>query len=164
MALPLKWPGRSPVASNKAASKRAYARFPRYPPNAKRSPRTSPRRGAVRNPGGPEELRRPGPRQPDPLRQHGFPLKYFLDGTSSLWLTGGLVGKPAAVFTSTASLHGGQETTQLSMLLPLLHHGMLVLGIPTANPPCWKPAAAARLTAPATSPAPMASAASMSTN
>lgn len=62
------------------------------------------------------------------------PLKYFLDGTSSLWLTGSLVGKPAAVFTSTASLHGGQETTQLSMLLPLLHHGMLVLGIPYSEP------------------------------
>jgi len=58
------------------------------------------------------------------------PLKYFLDGTSSLWLTGELVGKPAGVFTSTASLHGGQETTLLSMMLPLLHHGMLVLGIP----------------------------------
>ncbi|MCY1390235.1 NAD(P)H dehydrogenase (quinone) [compost metagenome] len=62
------------------------------------------------------------------------PLKYFLDGTSSLWLTGGLVGKPAAVFTSTASLHGGQETTQLSMLLPLLHHGMLITGIPYSEP------------------------------
>ncbi|TBU99913.1 NAD(P)H:quinone oxidoreductase [Stutzerimonas kirkiae] len=58
------------------------------------------------------------------------PLKYFLDGTSSLWLTGELVGKPAGVFTSTASLHGGQESTLLSMLLPLLHHGMLVLGLP----------------------------------
>ncbi|MET1078826.1 MAG: NAD(P)H:quinone oxidoreductase [Pseudomonas sp.] len=58
------------------------------------------------------------------------PLKYFLDGTSSLWLTGQLVGKPAGVFTSTASLHGGQESTLLSMLLPLLHHGMLVLGLP----------------------------------
>ena len=58
------------------------------------------------------------------------PLKYFLDGTSSLWLTGALVGKPAAVFTSTASLHGGQESTLLSMLLPLLHHGMLVTGLP----------------------------------
>lgn len=58
------------------------------------------------------------------------PLKYFLDGTSSLWLTGELVGKPAAVFTSTASLHGGQESTLLSMLLPLLHHGMLVCGLP----------------------------------
>lgn len=58
------------------------------------------------------------------------PLKYFLDGTSGLWLTGELVGKPAGVFTSTSSLHGGQETTLLSMLLPLLHHGMLVLGLP----------------------------------
>ena len=58
------------------------------------------------------------------------PLKYFLDGTSNLWLTGALVGKPAGVFTSTASLHGGQETTLLSMLLPLMHHGMLVTGLP----------------------------------
>jgi NAD(P)H dehydrogenase (quinone) len=58
------------------------------------------------------------------------PLKYFLDGTNSVWLTGELVGKPAAVFTSTASLHGGQESTLLSMLLPLLHHGMLVTGLP----------------------------------
>ncbi len=58
------------------------------------------------------------------------PLKYFLDGTSSLWLTGELVGKPAGVFTSTASLHGGQETTLLSMMLPLLHHGMLIAGLP----------------------------------
>ena len=58
------------------------------------------------------------------------PLKHFLDGTSGLWLTGELVGKPAGVFTSTARLHGGQESTQLSMLLPLLHHGMLVCGLP----------------------------------
>ena len=58
------------------------------------------------------------------------PLKYFLDGTSNLWLTGELVGKPAGVFTSTASLHGGQESTLLSMLLPLLHHGMLLCGLP----------------------------------
>ncbi|MCY1179928.1 NAD(P)H dehydrogenase (quinone) [compost metagenome] len=58
------------------------------------------------------------------------PLKYFIDGTSSLWLSGGLVGKPAAAFTSTASLHGGQESTLLSMLLPLMHHGMLIMGLP----------------------------------
>ncbi|MGD8619112.1 MAG: NAD(P)H:quinone oxidoreductase [Gammaproteobacteria bacterium] len=58
------------------------------------------------------------------------PLKYFLDSTSSLWLGGGLIGKPAAVFTSTSSLHGGQESTLLSMMLPLLHHGMLILGLP----------------------------------
>ena len=58
------------------------------------------------------------------------PLKYFLDGTSSLWLKGTLSGKPACVFTSTASLHGGQETTLLSMMLPLLHHGMLIVGLP----------------------------------
>ncbi|MDH3693238.1 MAG: NAD(P)H:quinone oxidoreductase [Gammaproteobacteria bacterium] len=58
------------------------------------------------------------------------PLKYFLDQTGAQWLTGALQGKPAAVFTSTASLHGGQETTLLSMMLPLLHHGMILSGIP----------------------------------
>lgn len=58
------------------------------------------------------------------------PLKYFIDGLSALWLSGGLVGKPAAVFTSTSSLHGGQETTLLSMILPLLHHGALIVGLP----------------------------------
>ncbi len=58
------------------------------------------------------------------------PLKYFLDGTGSLWLSGALIGKPASVFTSTASLHGGQETTLLSMMLPLLHHGTMILGLP----------------------------------
>lgn len=61
-------------------------------------------------------------------------LKYFLDGTSALWLSGALVGKPAAVFTSTSSLHGGQEATLLSMMLPLLHHGMLILGVPYSEP------------------------------
>ncbi len=58
------------------------------------------------------------------------PLKYFIDQTSSLWLSGAMIDKPAAVFTSTASLHGGQETTLLSMMLPLLHHGMAILGLP----------------------------------
>lgn len=58
------------------------------------------------------------------------PLKYFLDQTSSLWLSGALIDKPAAVFTSTSSLHGGQESTLLSMLLPLMHHGMVVAGLP----------------------------------
>ena len=58
------------------------------------------------------------------------PLKYFLDSTSDAWLSGTLIGKPAVVFTSTASLHGGQESTLLSMMLPLLHHGMMILGIP----------------------------------
>ena len=57
-------------------------------------------------------------------------LKYFLDGTATEWLSGTLAGKPAAVFTSTSTLHGGQESTLLSMMLPLMHHGMLVLGIP----------------------------------
>jgi NAD(P)H dehydrogenase (quinone) len=58
------------------------------------------------------------------------PLKYFLDGTGGMWLNGTLAGKPAAVFTSTGTLHGGQETTLLSMMLPLLHHGMLIVGLP----------------------------------
>jgi NAD(P)H dehydrogenase (quinone) len=58
------------------------------------------------------------------------PMKYFLDGTGGLWLSGALAGKPACVFTSTASLHGGQETTLVSMMLPLLHHGMLIVGLP----------------------------------
>jgi NAD(P)H dehydrogenase (quinone) len=58
------------------------------------------------------------------------PLKYFLDNTSSLWLSGGLAGKPAGVFTATSTLHGGQETTLLSMMLPLLHHGMVLAGLP----------------------------------
>lgn len=58
------------------------------------------------------------------------PLKYFLDSTSSLWLSGKLVGIPAGVFTSTSSLHGGQEATLLSMMLPLLHHGAVIAGVP----------------------------------
>ena len=62
------------------------------------------------------------------------PLKYFLDGTSELWITNALVDKPAGVFTSTSSLHGGQETTLTSMMLPLLHHGMMVIGIPYSEP------------------------------
>lgn len=62
------------------------------------------------------------------------PLKSFFDDTSALWLSGALVGKPAAVFTSTSSMHGGQETTLLSMMLPLLHHGMLILGVPYTEP------------------------------
>lgn len=62
------------------------------------------------------------------------PLKYFLDGTSAEWYSGTLAGKPAGVFTSTASLHGGQETTLLSMMLPLLHHGMLITGLPYTEP------------------------------
>ena len=58
------------------------------------------------------------------------PLKYFIDGSSAEWLSGTLAGKPACVFTSTGSLHGGQESTLLSMMLPLLHHGMLLVGLP----------------------------------
>lgn len=61
------------------------------------------------------------------------PLKYFLDGSISGWLSGALAGKPACVFTSTGSMHGGQESTLLSMMIPLLHHGMLLLGLPYAH-------------------------------
>lgn len=57
-------------------------------------------------------------------------MKHFLDGTAGVWMQGGLAGKPAAVFTSTTSMHGGQESTLLSMMLPLLHHGMVIVGIP----------------------------------
>lgn len=62
------------------------------------------------------------------------PLKYFLDSTSALWLAGDLVDKPACVFSSSASMHGGQETTLLSMMLPLLHHGMILVGVPYSQP------------------------------
>lgn len=62
------------------------------------------------------------------------PLKYFLDNTSALWASGELAGKPAALFTSTGSLHGGQESTLLSMMLPLLHHGMVLVGLPYSEP------------------------------
>ncbi|EUJ11027.1 NAD(P)H:quinone oxidoreductase, type IV [Methylophilaceae bacterium 11] len=62
------------------------------------------------------------------------PMKYFLDGTAGLWLKGALIGKPAAVFTSSGSMHGGNETTLISMMLPLLHHGMLITGLPYSEP------------------------------
>jgi NAD(P)H dehydrogenase (quinone) len=62
------------------------------------------------------------------------PMKYFLDGTSGLWLKGALIGKPAAVFTSSGSMHGGNETTLITMMLPLLHHGALILGLPYSEP------------------------------
>lgn len=62
------------------------------------------------------------------------PLKYFLDGTSQLWVSGALIDKPAGVFTSTSSLHGGQESTLLSMIVPLLHHGMVIAGLPYSEP------------------------------
>ena len=58
------------------------------------------------------------------------PLKYFLDGTGGVWAEGALAGKPAATFTSTSTMHGGQESTLLTMMLPLLHHGMLLVGLP----------------------------------
>jgi len=68
-------------------------------------------------------------------------LKHFLDGTGALWLSGALAGKPAAVFTATQSLHGGQESTLLSMMLPLLHHGMLLVGLPYTEPAVMRTAA-----------------------
>jgi NAD(P)H dehydrogenase (quinone) len=66
------------------------------------------------------------------------PMKYFWDTTSSLWLSGELINKPAAVFTSTGSMHGGQETTLISMILPLLHHGCLIVGVPYSEPALMK--------------------------
>ncbi len=62
------------------------------------------------------------------------PMKYFLDGTTALWLKGALIGKPAAVFTSTGSMHGGNETTLITMMLPLMHHGMIMVGLPYSEP------------------------------
>ncbi len=62
------------------------------------------------------------------------PMKYFLDSTSSLWLKGTLINKPACVFTSSGSMHGGNESTLLTMMLPLLHHGMIILGLPYSEP------------------------------
>lgn len=62
------------------------------------------------------------------------PMKYFLDGTSGLWLKNALIGKPACVFTSTGSMHGGNETTLLTMMLPLMHHGMMMIGLPYSEP------------------------------
>ena len=62
------------------------------------------------------------------------PMKYFWDGSSSQWLSGALTGKPACVFTSSGSLHGGQESTLLTMMIPLLHHGMLIMGLPYSHP------------------------------
>ena len=62
------------------------------------------------------------------------PMKYFLDGTAGLWLKGALIGKPACVFTSTGSMHGGNETTLLTMMLPLMHHGMMMVGLPYSAP------------------------------
>ena len=62
------------------------------------------------------------------------PMKYFLDGTAGLWLKGSLIGKPASVFTSSGSMHGGNETTLMTMMLPLMHHGMLMVGLPYSEP------------------------------
>lgn len=62
------------------------------------------------------------------------PMKYFWDGSASQWLSGALIGKPACVFTSTGSLHGGQESTLLTMMIPLLHHGMIIVGLPYSEP------------------------------
>ncbi len=62
------------------------------------------------------------------------PLKYFIDSTSPLWLSARLAGKPAAVFTASSTMHGGQETTLISMMLPLLHHGMIIVGLPYSEP------------------------------
>ena len=87
---------------------------------------------------------------PTRFGQMAAPVRYFLDGTSEQWLNGNLVGKPAGVFTASSSLHGGQESTLLGMMLPLLHHGMLIVGLPYTEPALSRAMAAAVLTAPAT--------------
>ena len=84
------------------------------------------------------------------------PMKYFWDSTIAAWQNGTLAGKPACVFTSSASQHGGNEATLLSMTLPLLHHGMLVMGIPFTEPELSATTSAARPTGSAMSPAPTA--------
>ena len=129
-------PPRSSPARCAGASRRpgASARLRTVPPVA----------GSERSPGAAGTGERRALCHPrGPARSHGLvlgsptrfgnmaaPLKYFLDGTASLWLSGALAGKPAGVFTSTQTMHGGQETTLLSMMLPLLHHGMLLVGLP----------------------------------
>ena len=80
------------------------------------------------------------------------PLKYFLDSTSSLWVSGALAGKPAGVFTSTQTIHGGQEATLLSMMLPLLHHGMYLVGLPYTERALHQTRSGGTPTAPRTSP------------
>ena len=75
-------------------------------------------------------MHRPGAGRPTRFGNMAAALKYFLDGTSPEWMQGALAGKPACVFTSSASLHGGQESTLLTMMVPLLHHGMVMVGLP----------------------------------
>ena len=88
------------------------------------------RRAALRRIARPGRMRRLGAGSPTRFGNMASAMKYFWDGTSAEWLSGALAGKAACVFTSTGSLHGGQESTLLSMMLPLLHHGMILLGLP----------------------------------
>ena len=81
-----------------------------------------------------------------------YPLKQFLDESSALWLQGALIDRPAGVFTSTSSLHGGQETTLMSMMLPLIHHGMVMWGCLTRCRSCGRPKQVGRRTVPAIGP------------
>lgn len=137
------------VHGNTEAMARQVARGADEVPGARSVLRTVPRVSAVVHAPEPA-VPRDGPPYAEPEDLHrcdalvlGSPtrfgnmaaaLKHFLDGTSAEWVSGALAGKPAGVFTSTASLHGGQETTLLSMMLPLLHHGMVVAGVPYAVP------------------------------
>ena len=130
---PPHWRGRYAAASRSIAGMQARLRtVPALTTTTERArARGSERWPAVRHPRGPRGLRRPDSRQPDALRQHGGPFE------DSSWTAPARCGsaarwpdKPAAVFTSTQTLHGGQESTLLSMMLPLLHHGMYLVGLP----------------------------------
>ena len=91
-------------------------------------------RRALRRGARPRGMRRARARLADALRQHGGAAQHFIDGLGPEWSRGTLAGKPAAVFSSTATMHGGQEATLVSMMLPLLHHGMLIVGLPYTEP------------------------------
>ena len=115
--------------------RRACAPCPVYPRFAKRLPPTFPRCGAPYVEAADlEECVGLALGSPTRFGNMAAPMKYFWDGTIAAWQNGTLVGKPACVFTSTGSQHGGKETTLLSMMLPLLHHGMLIVGLPFTEP------------------------------
>ena len=92
------------------------------------------RRSALRHPRRSRTVRRTRAGSPTRFGNMTAAMKHFIDSTSALWLPGKLAGKPAAVFTSSSSMHGGQEATLLSMMLPLLHHGMVICGLPYREP------------------------------
>ena len=150
------WPGTSRAASRKAAARARLRTVPAGRDGDRRSrrrrcPADGPPYVEAQRPGG---VRRPHPRQPDALRQHGraaqaFPRRHSApSGSAARWSASRPRCSPPP-----STMHGGQESTLLSMMLPLLHHGALIVGIPYTEPRCTRRAPAARPTAPATSPA-----------